>query len=478
MKMSGMRTPAIVEKVAHLAGVDRAVGYALLGRGWTALGGIVTLGLLVRSLNKYEQGYYTTFGSIMALQIFFELGLGLVLMQFASHERAGLEWSPQRTLEGDPVAKARLASLLRRGLIWYATMAVVVLAVIYPAGAAFFRFFHHLPPGVPAVAWEGPWLYLAVAVGTGLLFTPLWATLEGCGLVAEVVGAQFVGAVLSSLLFWVLLLLHWGLYAAPLGGIVSTVWVIGWLSVRQRGFLLDLLRAARSDIQVDWRREVWPFQWKIAVSWVSGYFIFRLFNMLLFAFHGPVPAGQMGLSMGIAASIAAIAQGWITTKAAPFGSLVARRDWAQMDRMFFPCLWQSTAALLVGVTAFWLLIVYIGHAGYPISRRLLPPLPMALLLGTAVSSHIVAAQAIYLRAHKQEPFLALSLVVGVLTALSSWLLGRPFGAAGMMAGYLVISIVVGAGMGTRVFIQKRREWHAEPADAGPERAPAPELVGR
>lgn len=478
MKMRGMRTPAIVEKVARLAGVDRAVGYALLGRGWSALAGIVTLGLLVHSLSSFEQGYYTTFGSFMALQIFFELGLGLVLMQFASHERAGLEWTPERTLAGDPVAKARLASLLRRGMLWYTVMAVIVLAAIYPAGVVFFSFFHHLPPGVAPVAWEGPWLYLAVAVASGLLFTPLWAVLEGCGLVAEVVAAQFVGAILSSLLFWILLLLHWGLYAAPVGGIASTAWVIGWLAVRQRGFLLDLIRAARPDVQVDWRNEVWPFQWKIALSWISGYFIFRLFTMLLFAYHGPVAAGQMGLSMGIAASIAAVAQGWITTKAAPFGRLVAQRDWAQMDRMFFPCLWQSASALAVGVSAFWLLILYMNHAGYALSHRLLPPLPMALLLGTAVSSHFVAAEAIYLRAHKQEPFLVISLIVGALTALSSWFLGRPFGAQGMMAGYLVISVVVGAGMGTRIFIQKRREWHAEPMDAGPSSAPAPELVSR
>jgi len=468
-----MKTSGFVGKVRRLAGIDRAVGFALLGRGWGALAGIVTLGFLVHFLTPKQQGYYSTFGSFMALQVFFELGLSLVLMQFASHERAGLEWTPQRTLEGDPVAKARLASLLRRGMLWYGVMSLAVLALIYPIGMVYFG--HYGQGGVP-VDWQGPWLFLSLGVAGGLLFTPLWAILEGSGLVAEVVAAQFVGGIINSLLFWLMLFLHWKLYAAPIGGLASTAWVIAWLVVRQRGFLRDLWGAARPGIEVNWRHEIWPFQWKIAVSWLSGYFIFRLFNPLLFAVLGPVAAGQMGLSMGVTSAIAAIALGWISTKAAPFGSLVARRDWAQMDRMFFPCLWQSTIVLVISETAFWLLTLYLHHIGHRLSARLLAPLPLALLLASAVSSHIVSAEAIYLRAHKQEPFLVLSLVVGALTALSSWLLVRPFGAEGMMAGYLVVSVVAGLGMGTWLFVQKRREWHTDPIDRSELWMPEP--VGR
>jgi hypothetical protein len=458
-----MRTSGIVRKLRQMIGIDRAVGFALLGRSWSALAGIATLGFLVHFLTPKQQGYYSTFGSFMALQVFFELGLSLVLMQFASHERAGLEWTPQRTLEGDPVAKARLSSLLRRGMLWYGLMSLAVLALIYPVGMVYFR--HYGQGGVP-VDWQGPWLFLSVAVSGGLLFTPLWAVLEGSGLVAEVVAAQFVGAVLNSLLFWLMLFRHWGLYAAPIGGIASSLWVVGWLVARQRGFLWNLWRAAKPGVEVSWREEIWPFQWKIALSWLSGYFIFRTFNLILFAalgpVAGPVAAGQMGVSLSVTTAISAIALGWVATKAAPFGSLVARRDWAQMDRMFFPCLWQSTTALVLGETAFWLLRLGLHHVHNRVDGRLLAPLPLALLMGATVVSHIAAAQAIYLRAHKQEPFLIPSLLGGVLVSLSSLLLCRPFGATGMMAGYLTVSLAVGLGLGTAIFVQKRREWHGPP----------------
>lgn len=469
-----MKTPPLVTKLGRMAGVDRAVGFAILSRGWAAIAGMLTLFLLVRFLTPRQQDYYSTFGSFMGIQIFFELGLSLVLLQFASHERAFLEWTPEGTLAGDPVHKARLASLLRRGLVWYGVAALLVLLVVFPVG---YGFFHHYAQAGTPVAWQGPWLFISSGLAVGLLFTPLWAILEGCGLVAEVIRAQFVSSLLNSLLFWLMLCGHWGLYAAPLGGIASAVWVVAYLSVRQRRFFRDLLRAARRDVAISWRREVWPFQWKIAVSWLAGYFITQTFVPILFATQRAGTAGKMGLSLSITSAIATISLAWISTKAAPFGSLVARRDWAEMDRMFFPALWRSTLMLVLGETGFWLLTLALhGHpAAHRISVRLLDPLPLAMLMGAIVCSHVVGAKSIYLRAHKQEPFLPLSLTVGGLTALGSWFLGSHFGATGMMAWYLAVSVGVGLGLGNWIFIQKRRQWHVDPPypPEPPSHPPAP-----
>ena len=460
--MSGF---SLATKLGRKVGMDRAVGFAVLSRGWAAVTGILTLALLVRFLSPQQQGYYSTFGSFMGIQVFFELGLSVVLLQFASHERAGLEWSAAGTLEGDPIHKARLASLLRRGLLWYGAASLLVLLVIFPIGYVFFH--GHPQPGAP-VAWQGPWTFLSAGLAVGLLFTPLWAILEGCGLVAEVIRAQFVAAVLNSFLFWMMLCGHWGLYAAPLGGIASAVWVVAYLSVRQRRFLADLLRSARPEAAISWRHEIWPFQWRLALSWLSGYFIYQTFVPILFAAHGSVSAGQMGLSLSTTSAIAAVALTWVSTKAAPFGRLVALRDWAQMDRLFFPALWQSTTLLVLGETSFWLVNLYLHqHAfAHRLSVRLLDPLPMGMLMAATVSSHVVAAEAVYLRSHKREPFLVQSLLAGGTIAGLSWLLGRPFGAVGMMAGYLAVSLSVGVGMGTYLFVRKRREWHSDPP-AGP-----------
>jgi len=60
-------------------GVDRAIFYTLVNRGFSAFTGPVSLYLIARCLTREEQGYYFTFASILGLQIVFELGLGYVI---------------------------------------------------------------------------------------------------------------------------------------------------------------------------------------------------------------------------------------------------------------------------------------------------------------------------------------------------------------------------------------------------------------
>src|ERR1700712_5391903 len=71
-------------------GLDRAVVFTILARGWSSLAGIATLLLIARFLSSAEQGYYYTFGSLVALQMLFELGFSFVILQMASHESAHL----------------------------------------------------------------------------------------------------------------------------------------------------------------------------------------------------------------------------------------------------------------------------------------------------------------------------------------------------------------------------------------------------
>ena len=87
--------------------------------------------------------------------------------------------------------------------------------------------------------------------------------------------------------------------------------------------------------RIRWNQEVWPFQWRIAVSWLSGYFLFWIFNPVLFAFRGPVEAGKMGMSLSLANAIQAIAVSWVSTKSAPFGTLIARKEYRRLDETFF-----------------------------------------------------------------------------------------------------------------------------------------------
>ena len=53
----------------------------------------------------------------------------------------------------------------------------------------------------------------------------------------------------------------------------------------------------------------------------------------------------MGISMSAVIQLSGIVLTWMNTKGGPFGTLVARRDIAGLDRLFFRTLWQSLALL-------------------------------------------------------------------------------------------------------------------------------------
>jgi len=437
------------------AGIDRAVGFAVIGRAWSALAGLVTLVLMTRCLSPEQQGYYVTFGSVLATAVFFELGLALVLMQFASHERAGLDWTAAGTLDGDPAAKRRLASLLQMSVKWYAVIGAAFIAALLPLGLGFFG--RH---GSQTMNWQVPWIWIIGVSGASLALMSVVAVLEGCGLIAEIVRLQMWQNIAGSLLLWFALLHHWGLYAAPVTNTVSLVSTLLWLGLARRRLVLDLFQTPTQGASVSWRTEIWPLQWKIALSCVSGYFVFQLFNPILFATHGAAAAGQMGLSITVLVTVGAVAMSWVATKAATFGSLIARREFGRLDQLFFPCLWQSWGLVSVLAALVWAVDLALHRAGLPLSRRFLDPLPLGLLALVTVVNHGIGAEAIYLRAHKREPYLVMSLLSAGLVGLSALLLGKPFGATGMMLAYACIA-PLSLGLATAIFIQKRHQWHRQ-----------------
>jgi O-antigen/teichoic acid export membrane protein len=437
-------------------GIDRAIGFTVLARGWASFAGLVTVALIARFLSPAEQGYYYTFGSLIALQIVFELGFSLVILQMASHERAHLTISFSGSITGNSTAHARLASVLQKTVRWYTTAGLFLALFLFAAGTYFFSAHQHA--GV-SVSWRVPWYAAAIAATLTFQLDPILSFMEGCGFVANVARLRLLQAVTGNTLAWLALASHHGLFA-PAMIIFGNAGVAALWLFRRRFLLLPLLRHQVDEHRVHWMREVWPFQWRIAVSWLCGYFIFQLYNPILFAFRGPIEAGQMGMSLSLTGALLSIAVSWVNTKAAPFGAMIARKEYAELDHIFFQAVKQALAVCVTGVVIVWVADVYMNWAHLPVAHRVLNPISLAMLLVTAPINVIVFAQATYLRAHKQEKFLINSILGAVLVGLSTYFLGKYFGAFGIVLGSLSIALIVGLPLATYIYLKYRRIWHA------------------
>ena len=435
-------------------GVDRAIAYTVAGRATQACGSIGNILLIVKTLTPAQQGYYYALWSLVALQSVFELGFSFVILQLAAHERAKIHILPNGTIEGSRSAHLRLASALQRSVRWYSSAALFMGATLLFGGARFLSIHQHA--GDPDV-WTGPLRATVLACVITFSIGPVLSFLEGCGQVTSVAKMRLVQSLASTAAAWTAMLAHHGLYA-PAMVLFAQGCIAGILIASRRSLLVPLLRMNVGSDGIHWGREVWPFQWKIAVSWLCDYFILQLLTPILFAFRGPIEAGRMGVSLGIVTQLGAIMLVWMTTKAAPFGSLISRGSIPELDKLFFRTLRKSimmfaacAAVLLCGVMA-------ASHLTPKLSQRLMNWPVFLLLLLTAIGSHVIQSEAIYLRAHKCEPFLVQSILIAGSTVATVCAMAKLAGAFGAALAYFVVLGGFGVASATWIFVTKRAEW--------------------
>jgi formate/nitrite transporter FocA (FNT family) len=172
----------------------------------------------------------------------------------------------------------------------------------------------------------------------------------------------------------------------------------------------------------------------------------------------------MGMTLNVCGTLTSMAIAWMNTKAAPFGRMIARREFAKLDRTFFAALVQSAGAAVIACTGVWLITYWLTVHGHYIPHRLLPLAPLAFFLFATVGNIVVFAEALYLRAHKQEKFMINSIAGALYIAPIAWWMARTpgphHGAWGIAAANAIGVVFIGLGLGTYTFLRWRRIWHA------------------
>jgi O-antigen/teichoic acid export membrane protein len=140
--------------------------------------------------------------------------------------------------------------------------------------------------------------------------------------------------------------------------------------------------------------------------------------------------------------------------------LVARRDFRELDRMYFRLTAISIGALALGALAAELLVGVLYAGQYRLAHRLLPPLPTGIFLLAILLYQLPQCQHIYLRAHKREPLLVATIIASLSIGLLVWTLGVPYGPTGAACGYLAVVALFILPCKTYLWWRCRREWHA------------------
>lgn len=441
------------KRLLHLK-IDPAVFWGGLARACL----FVATPLSVLFIGKYFtpelQGYYYTFSALLSLQVFGELGLGQVLVTFSSHEWSKLKLDESGSVIGDPNNLSRLVSLGRLAFKWFG-----IVGPIFSLGLWSVGFFFFSQKGMSDISWVTPWLVLCILTGISFFLIPVWSLLNGCHQVVPVSFFRFLDSLFFNIALLVGISHGLALWTPVLATGVRIAWSGIFLSYKYTNFLKTFF-SIQNVSNIHWKHDIWPIQWRSAVCWISGYFAASVITPVMFHFHGAVLAGKTGMTLLLFEAVSSISMIWLTPKMPRFGTLIANKQYQELDQFF----WRITKIIaFVSVTSasiIWLAFYLFQYANYPLSTRFLSPLPTGLFLMAQVLNMATSPMSVYLRAHKREPLMAISVVHGILSVSLILVLGKYFAAVGIAMSCLLVNIIIMPCIAI-IWYRCRKIWHAE-----------------
>ena len=447
----------LINKLLNYLGIDGAIFYTSLGRILQGLGGIITLILISKFMSKEEQGFYYTFMSVLALQMFFELGLNGILSQFVAHEMAFLKVVDNDHLEGEENNLSRLTSIFHFTIKWYSFFSILLITVLIVVG---FFYFHRYAANSYNIHWQMPWLLLSIFTGLNLFLSPIISILYGICKVKDITRFQMLQQLFVMFSVWIALLLEIKLYVLVINVVANILFLIVYFYFHYRKLLKNILLHPITN-KIDYWKEIFPYQWKIALSTISNYFVFQCFTPITFAFYGAVVAGQMGMSLMLSNSIYPLVASWCVTKVPLWSSLVARKEFVQLTNSLKMVVKQSIAISLF-VISVALTIIYIAYLfKIPIVQRILPVELCAILFLAIPFNLVINVWATYLRCNKKDPFMIQAVMGGIFIFLQAYLSAKYFDLPILIMGYTALIAFINFPIAYAIFKTKKREYYGQ-----------------
>ncbi|MGE9270334.1 MAG: hypothetical protein ACQKBU_05975 [Verrucomicrobiales bacterium] len=364
--------------------------------------------MMLRFFNKAEQGFFYSFSGVIGLQVFLEAGFAQSVTQFTSREFAFLRWNSSGALKGSSQSLSKLRSLVQQANRYYRMMAGILVMLLSVGGCWFFS--TRPSEGVP---WLVPWLVASFAAGFNFMLTPLWAFIEGCNRVAELAIYRLSSTLLGFIITALGLVLNLGIHVVSLVAVANLLFAVVYIICRWRLLLVQVHRPV-GKFSISWKDEVWSFQWRIALSWMSRYFLEAGIAPLAFVLGGPVLAGKTGMTFQIIRMIGSVTNTWTTTKIPSWGALAARGCWEELEKSWREAAKRNVAFTVIGLGAF------VG--GFPILAAFVPQVADRFLSANSLlcfalgwffySFWLVSMH--YTRSLRKEPFMLLHMLVAIL----------------------------------------------------------------
>jgi hypothetical protein len=396
---------------------DQEILTSFLYRLSQLITGLILIFILPFKLSDIEQGLFFTFLSITALQVLFELGINQVIILTAANYFGRLSSSVELSLANEVGVRLQgFHRKIKKVFFW-----ISILFFIFTLLFGFY--FFSISEEVSSSHWEIPWLFLVLFTSLNLYITAQICFFEGLGKVTSINKMRIIQSLVSSLLIIFLMYTAIPLFSVMALPFVSFVTNYLWILLNSNHLNLIMPDGFQNDeaFTYPWMQEIFSLQWRVALTWISGYFVFYFFTPVIFVIYGPVAAGQFGLCFNIVRSLSTISLSWITPKLPELSKLFGEKNYNTFNANYFKYSFSSASSAFLFLSCAFFFIVLLNYIEVDFTNRFLSVPAMFLLCLIGFADIILHNLALYTRAQSIEPMFLISLLSAATVILISFI---------------------------------------------------------
>ena len=412
----------------------RAVSWSFLTHACKGFAVPIAATFIAFYLDLETQGYLYTFISLLAIQFLFELGFTQIIITFIAYEANHLR-KYKNFFKGKYTHYLRMKEIINFSIHWFRYAAFLYLLILIFVGIFVFA-----DANKAVNLWLWPFLMMALISSIEVLVIPYFGIKEGMGFVDEVFKLRFFKVFLQSSSYLLFIYLGFGIWSLPLSLLFACMINIYFLGKNKKLFI-SLSRLSHQKKHFNWKSEMLPMQYRIGIGAIAGYLTFSLFTPMTFKLLGAELAGKVGLTIALVSGITNLAVAPSMVASQRIASLVEQRKSNEVQRLVRNLIVTSFLIHLVALIALMIIYNFLGNIYSEILNRALSPALFICYFFAFMLSKTSLPMGIYLRAHKQEPLLWLSIVTGLFVSLGSFFTIQLIGAKGPPLIYLAMGLI-------------------------------------
>jgi O-antigen/teichoic acid export membrane protein len=401
----GLRFLSFAKKI----GLTPALLWIFANRVFQIIKGPFSALIQLACLSPHDQGTWFTFSSLGALTVCAELGFTQIISQFVSHEFAHLS-SKDGKIYGEPHLLNKFLLLIKYAIKFYLIIIPLAIILLSITGVKFFSREY--------ISVIFAWCIYSFSGGIALLVSLFQSIYLGLDKVSDIQKNILINSGLSTAIMWILLFSGMGVFSLAISGVLGNIIIAILLYKLCPAFWLQVI-FTKTKKDYKWSSEVLPLQWKYAISFISGYFMFQLYVPAVYKVDGNILSGQLGISLVLIGLLRGISDAFVNSQYPRLNILVAQKKELEMYKMYIRLFLCALVINILGGIVVILFIKIISNT--PIGQRFLNIELITLLIMFNVPINIIGVLGNYTLIHKDASLYPLSVFAGIAGIISMML---------------------------------------------------------